>query len=67
MKYGIKLRTANSINWFGTLTEYTGSSAKPLVFESIDEAEIYAQNHELPNYTIEPINEETKGPQLLNG
>ena len=77
MKYIIKMRTG--INEYGTrvrdeygsplgtLIEFAGNQSTPLVFSSIADAEIYAQDHELPNYVIETLNEETTGTQLLNG
>lgn len=77
MKYIIKMRTGlneygtrvNDGNGspLGTLIEFAGNQSTPLTFESIADAEIYAQDHELPNYVIEPLNESTQGKQLLNG
>ena len=69
MKYAIKLKANNAQGFsvFSMLSEYTGSGGKPMVFESIGDAEVFAQNHELPNYTIIPITEEKEGAQLLNG
>lgn len=40
-----------------TISEFMGSpSEEPLTFESIESAEVYAQNHEFKNYDIEAYN-----------
>lgn len=64
MKYGIKLKNGQ---WLYMLSEYEGNHRKPYMFESVGDAEVYAQNHELSNYLIEAIREEKQGSQLLNG
>jgi hypothetical protein len=70
MKYGIKLRaTIGAGGTFlpstarATISEFEGpGSVKLLEFESIGDAEVYAQNHEIKNYTIEPIPEKSAIP-----
>ena len=42
--------------WMKTISEHTHTSnVKLLTFESIEDAEIYAQNHELSLYVIEKV------------
>ena len=61
--YGIKIisiitedgRPMRSEYFLKNLSEYAGAAAKPLQFESIEDAEIYAQSHEIPNYEISEI------------
>lgn len=69
MKYAIKLKANNSqgFTMFSMLSEYSGAGGKPLTFETIADAEVFAQDHELPSYTIIPLSEEKEGKQLLNG
>lgn len=76
MKYVIRIksglnqygtRVTDEYSTLSTLTEFVGSQSTPIVFESIGDAEVYAQDHELPNYTIQPLTEEKEGAQLLNG
>jgi len=63
MKYGIKLKDRFGKDFIfrlntptATINEFTGAtSAKPLEFKTIGEAEIYAQNHELKNYEVVPL------------
>lgn len=63
IKYGIKLRGKLDNNGFFTegglrsiISEHTGpANERVLEFDSISDAEIYAQNHELRNYNIEAI------------
>ncbi len=70
MKYGIKLRpTIGAGGAFlpstarATISEFQGpDSIKALEFGSIGDAEVYAQNHEIKNFTIEPIPERSSIP-----
>lgn len=63
MKFGIKTGRSEK-NWLYNLNEYEGAARAPLKFSSVSEAEEYAQDHEIPNYEIEPLTEEKK---QLNG
>lgn len=67
--YGIKIRGASGSNWIQFFNEIKGYPTGPVTFQDVSEAEIYAQNHEVKNYTIEVINDSTvspKGQQLIN-
>lgn len=63
MKYGIKIKDALGREFTfklnqprQTISEYTTkTSAKTLEFDSIEDAEVYAQNHELRNYEVVKI------------
>lgn len=70
-KFGLKLKKPTSeYTWLYSWNDAGGySPAKPLTFGSIAEAEDYAQAHELPNFLIEPVNEDIldSGKRLLNG
>lgn len=71
-KYGLKLKdTWGDYKWLYTWNEYTAfSPSRPLSFNSIAEAEEYAQAHEIPNFIIEPVAEVSnvpEGKRLLNG
>jgi hypothetical protein len=63
MKYGIKLKGKLTDGGFysdpsvrSSISEYVSpKSVKTLEFNSIADAELYAQNHELKNYDIEVI------------
>lgn len=71
-KFGLRLRNAqNDYTWLYAWNEYAalGEPVKPLMFESIEDAEDYAQAHELPNFLIEPVNEEMfrREKRQLNG
>lgn len=69
MKYGIKIRTPNGNTWLQFFNEIKGYPTGPVSFDNHELAEIYAQNHEVKNYTIEVINDNgssPKGPQLIN-
>lgn len=69
--FGLKLKDAwGDYKWLYSWNECGGfSPARPLSFGSVAEAEDYAQVHEIPNFVIEPIQEElnTSGKRLLNG
>lgn len=70
MKYGIKVRTPNGNTWLQFFNEIKGYPTGPVTFDEAGLAEIYAQNHEVKNYSIEVINDNessSKGPQLING
>lgn len=54
MKYGLKLRSANTFIWYNWMSESMGEASKPYLFDSYELAEIYAQNHEMNNFIIEP-------------
>jgi hypothetical protein len=67
--YGIKIRGVSGSNWLQFFNEIKGYPTGPVTFRDVSEAEIYAQNHEVKNYTIEVINDSTispKGQQLIN-
>ncbi len=71
-KFGLKLKNAEAhYTWLYAWNEHDtlGTPVKPLMFESIADAEDYAQVHELPNFLIEPVNEDIyKSPKRqLNG
>jgi hypothetical protein len=58
MKYGIKLKIKGEngeqkYSWYSWFPETNGSKVEPLSFESVEDAELYAQNHELKNFIIE--------------
>lgn len=63
MKYGIKIKGKLDNDGFyvenrirSILSEHTGhDNEKPLLFDSCSEAEIYAQNLELKNYSVEVV------------
>jgi len=64
MSYGIKIinvvtedgRPQTTEYWLKTLSEYTeGNVSKPIAFESIEDAEVYAQNHELHSFQIKEL------------
>jgi hypothetical protein len=58
MKYGIKIKTpSGDYVWFNWFNEAMGDQSKPYTFDSGSLAEEYAQQHELPNYHVEPIGE----------
>lgn len=63
MKFGIKTGRTEK-HWLYSLNEYESARKGPLTFNTLAEAEEYAQDHEIPNYDIEPIAEEKK---QLNG
>lgn len=70
MKYGIKLKGPSGNRWVQLFSEVGNGTAGPVVFEDTSSAEIYAQNHELKNYTIEVINDtesSSEGPQFIKG
>lgn len=62
MKYAIKLKDKLGVG--GELlvleprhlvSEHTGpGNSRPVTFETMGEAEVYAQNHEIPDYEIIP-------------
>lgn len=53
-KYGIKIgKDKNERTWFGHLNE--SQAHRPLKFETITEAEIYAQELELHDFEIREI------------
>ena len=56
MKYGIKIRTPNGNTWLQFFNEIKGYPTGPVSFDNHELAEIYAQYHEVKNYTIEVIN-----------
>ena len=69
-KFGLKLKSSSEYTWLYSWNECGAySPAKPLMFGTIAEAEEYAQAHEIPNFIIEPVNEEVinNGKRLLNG
>ena len=73
-KFGLRLKNMynNDYSWLYAWNEYDalGQPVKPLMFESIEEAEDYGQVHELQNFIIEPVNEDLfKGEKRrqLNG
>lgn len=69
MKYGIKTKTPAGVHWLHFFNEIKGYPTGIVSFNSFDEATDYAQNHEIPNYTIEVIDDSrlgTQGPQLIN-
>lgn len=54
---GIKLNNGKG-EFLRSVSEYTAEgSLKPILFETIAEAEIYAQNHEIKNFAIETWNQ----------
>jgi len=62
---GIKLNSGRG-EFLKSLSEYTSDgNLKPLLFATISEAELYAQNHEIKNYTIETWTPPAKGPLLF--
>ena len=62
---GIKLNSGKG-EFLKSVSEYTADgNLKPILFSTISEAEIYAQNHEIKNYTIESWNPPAKGPMIL--
>lgn len=54
MEYGIKVRGS----WMHFLSEYNNSK-KTMTFKTKEEAEMYAESIELPNYVIEEFNATT--------
>jgi hypothetical protein len=71
-KFGLKLKsTDNRYSWLYSWDERDafGAPVKPLGFNSVEEAEDYGQAHEIPNFLIEPINEDDfkREKRLLNG
>lgn len=69
MKYGIKVRTPNGNTWLQFFNEIKGYPAGPVSFDNHELAEIYAQDHEVKNYTIEVIHDNatsSKGPRFIN-
>jgi hypothetical protein len=71
-KFGLRIKNSDSrYNWLYSWNELAdmGQPAKPLSFNSIEEAEDYGQAHEIPNFLIEPINEDLfkREKRLLNG
>jgi hypothetical protein len=71
-KFGLRLKNAqNDYTWLYAWNEYDalGQPVKPLMFNSIEEAEDYGQVHELPNFLIEPVNEDIykSSKRQLNG
>lgn len=67
--YGIKVKGTTGSQWLQFFNEIKGYPTGPVSFKDVSEAEIYAQNHEVKNYTIEVINDSTissQGPQLIN-
>jgi hypothetical protein len=67
--YGIKIKGVAGSHWLQFFNEIKGYPTGPVTFRDVSEAEIYAQNHEVKNYTIEVINDSTissKGQQLIN-
>lgn len=57
MKYGIKLKGLNSPFWLMFMNEVKGYPTGPVVFDEYGDAEVWAQDHELKNYTIEVMND----------
>lgn len=63
MEYGIKLKNKLTEGGFyaeptprSMLSEHVGpGSQKVLTFKTQADAEVYAQNHEISNYTIERV------------
>jgi hypothetical protein len=71
-KFGLRLKNAESqYTWLYAWNERDnlGNPVKPLTFESIAEAEEYAQVHEFHNFLIEPVNEDIykSSKRQLNG
>ncbi len=67
--YGIKIKGPAGSHWLQFFNEIKGYPTGPVSFQDVSEAEIYAQNHEVKNYTIEVINDSSispKGQQLIN-
>lgn len=68
MKYGIKTKTPSGTHWLHFFNEIKGYPSGIVSFNTFDEATDYAQNHEIPNYTVEVINDnrsDTEGPRLI--
>lgn len=62
---GIKLNNGKG-EFLKSVSEYTSDgNLKPLLFNTIAEAELYAQNHEIKNFTIETWNPPSKGSVLI--
>ena len=65
MKYGIRLRGTIGVGGHflqspgrAMIAEHGGTNNNMILeFDSIADAEIYAQNYEINNYTIEPVND----------
>ena len=63
MKYGIRLKGKVEHGGFyvvprpkSTISEHTGQdNEKPLTFDTVADAEVYAQEHEFRNYHVEPV------------
>lgn len=63
MKYGIKIKDRLGNDFLfkanaprAEINEYTTkTSSKTLEFNSMGDAEVYAQNHELKNYEVVPL------------
>jgi hypothetical protein len=67
--YGIKVKGSTSSQWLQFFNEIKGYPTGPVTFNEFADAELYAQSHEVKNYTIEVINDSTtgtKGPQFIN-
>ena len=64
MKYVIRIRGKMNEGFIykipslkSSISEYMGmNSEQPLIFNDIESAELYAQNHEFKNYDIEVYN-----------
>lgn len=68
MKYGIKMKGIESPYWLMFFNEVKGYPTGPVTFNDVGEAEVWAQDHELSNYTIEVIDDfksSGKGPQFI--
>lgn len=66
MKYGIRVKSYDQWHWILNLHEFDKSEMQILVFDSVSDAEEYAQNYEFNNYQIEAVNDNaTRGTQQL--
>ena len=69
MKYGIKVKGPHGNAWLQFFNEIKGYPTGPVTFSDHELAEIYAQDHEVKNYTIEVINDTVSsptGPRFIN-
>lgn len=67
MQYGILVKGPHGNSWLQFFNEIKGYPTGPVTFSDYELAEIYAQNHEVKNYTIEVIHDtgsSPTGPQL---
>lgn len=66
--YALKIKGSTGSHWLQFFSEVKGQKGV-LTFRDQGDAELYAQNHEVKNYTIEVYDDSatrSQGPQLIN-